>query len=209
MSTILKALRRLEQEKAQPVERALHEEVAVPKGAGSSSGRPRWLLPAIAVALAVVVGAGAVVFGLKSDRAAPAEEVAAAAPASPRPRQGAGRDSPAPDCPVAVRSERRQKMARHLIIAAAQMGPIARDEPRSSAVARMLALMREAKAGGAGLVVFPELALTSFFPRWYFEDQAEIVRDVEKGGAVFATNFSDQLDDASLNGDVERGGRLV
>ena len=65
-------------------------------------------------------------------------------------------------------------MARHLTIAAAQMGPIARGEPRSSAVARMLALMRDAKAGGAGLVVFPELALTSFFPRWYFEDQAKI-----------------------------------
>ena len=65
-------------------------------------------------------------------------------------------------------------MARHLIIAAAQMGPIARDEPRRSAVARMLALMREAKAAGAGLVVFPELALTSFFPRWYFGDQADI-----------------------------------
>jgi len=59
-------------------------------------------------------------------------------------------------------------------MAAAQMGPVARDEPRRSAVARMLTLMREAKAGGAGLVVFPELALTSFFPRWYFGDQAEI-----------------------------------
>ena len=63
---------------------------------------------------------------------------------------------------------------RTVTVAAAQMGPIARDEPRRSAVARMLALMRDARAGGAGLVVFPELALTSFFPRWYFEDQAEI-----------------------------------
>ena len=38
----------------------------------------------------------------------------------------------------------------------------------------MLALMRRAKQRGCGLVVFPELALTTFFPRWYFEDQAEI-----------------------------------
>ena len=38
----------------------------------------------------------------------------------------------------------------------------------------MLALMDEAKAGGADLIVYPELALTTFFPRWYMEDQAEV-----------------------------------
>ena len=38
----------------------------------------------------------------------------------------------------------------------------------------MIELMREAKALGAQLVVFPELALTTFFPRWYMEDQDEI-----------------------------------
>ncbi|AXS42175.1 N-carbamoyl-D-amino-acid hydrolase [Breoghania sp. L-A4] len=65
-------------------------------------------------------------------------------------------------------------MTRTLVIAAAQMGPIARDEPRSSAVARMIALMGEAAARGAHLVVFPELALTTFFPRWFMDNQAEI-----------------------------------
>lgn len=65
-------------------------------------------------------------------------------------------------------------MSRRFILAAAQLGPIARDEPRSSAVARMLAMMREAKARGASLVVFPELALTTFFPRWFMEEPAEI-----------------------------------
>jgi predicted amidohydrolase len=65
-------------------------------------------------------------------------------------------------------------MSRLLTIAAAQLGPIARDEPRASAVARMIALMERATARGAGLVVFPELALTTFFPRWFMEDQAEI-----------------------------------
>ena len=34
--------------------------------------------------------------------------------------------------------------------------------------------MRRAKARGAELVVFPELALTTFFPRWWMEDPAEI-----------------------------------
>jgi len=65
-------------------------------------------------------------------------------------------------------------MARIITVGAAQLGPIARDESRSSAVARMLDLLRQAHARGCGLVVFPELALTTFFPRWYFEDQAEI-----------------------------------
>lgn len=35
-------------------------------------------------------------------------------------------------------------------------------------------MMREAKARGASLVVFPELALTTFFPRWYIESGAEL-----------------------------------
>lgn len=65
-------------------------------------------------------------------------------------------------------------MSRKLIAAAAQLGPIARDEPRASAVARMLALLEEAHRRGATLVVFPELALTTFFPRWYLEDEAAL-----------------------------------
>ncbi|TCP44317.1 N-carbamoyl-D-amino-acid hydrolase [Rhodovulum marinum] len=67
-------------------------------------------------------------------------------------------------------------MSRKFIVAAAQMGPIAADEPRTSAVARMVAMMREAHARGARLVVFPELALTSFFPRWFIEDRDELAR---------------------------------
>ncbi len=65
-------------------------------------------------------------------------------------------------------------MARNIVIGAAQLGPIARTETRASAVARMIALMTEAKDRGVELIVFPELALTTFFPRWYTEDQTEI-----------------------------------
>lgn len=65
-------------------------------------------------------------------------------------------------------------MSRTMIVAAAQMGPIARGESRAGAVRRLLAMMREAHGRGARLVVFPELALTTFFPRWWMEDQAEI-----------------------------------
>jgi predicted amidohydrolase len=38
----------------------------------------------------------------------------------------------------------------------------------------MLALMNEARRHGCDLVVFPELALTTFFPRWYLPEQKEI-----------------------------------
>jgi predicted amidohydrolase len=37
-----------------------------------------------------------------------------------------------------------------------------------------MALMREARSSGWDLIVYPDLALTTFFPRWYMEDQAEI-----------------------------------
>src|ERR1700759_4559013 len=59
-------------------------------------------------------------------------------------------------------------------VAAAQMGPIQRDESREVVVKRMLTLMDEAKSKGADLIVYPELALTTFFPRWYMTDQAEV-----------------------------------
>lgn len=61
-----------------------------------------------------------------------------------------------------------------LTVGVAQLGPIGRNESRRSCVSRLLRLLREAKARGCRLVVFPELALTTFFPRWYFEDLAEI-----------------------------------
>ncbi|MCP5049588.1 MAG: N-carbamoyl-D-amino-acid hydrolase [bacterium] len=71
-------------------------------------------------------------------------------------------------------------MSRVLTIGAAQLGPIARDEGRSSVVRRMIALMGQAKSKGCDIVVFPELALTTFFPRWYMEDQEEIDSFFEK-----------------------------
>lgn len=56
---------------------------------------------------------------------------------------------------------------RRLVVACAQLGPIQRAEPRAVAVERMVRLMERARARGAALVVFPELALTTFFPRHY------------------------------------------
>src|SRR5690554_6096436 len=75
---------------------------------------------------------------------------------------------------------RPQSMTRKLIVGAAQLGPIARSETRTQVVARLIELMREAKARGCDVVAYPELALTTFFPRWFFEDQAEIDRWFER-----------------------------
>lgn len=63
---------------------------------------------------------------------------------------------------------------RERIIGAAQMGPIQKSDSREVVVARMIALLDQAADKGCDLVVYPELALTTFFPRWYMEDQAEV-----------------------------------
>jgi predicted amidohydrolase len=64
-------------------------------------------------------------------------------------------------------------MSRSITVAAAQLGPIQLAEPRSVAVERMVRLMQRAHQRGVELVVFPELALTTFFPRHYHENIAE------------------------------------
>ncbi len=57
-------------------------------------------------------------------------------------------------------------MARTITVAAAQMGPVQRADSRAQTMDRLVALLEQAAAGGARLVVFPELAFTTFFPRW-------------------------------------------
>lgn len=65
-------------------------------------------------------------------------------------------------------------MPRYVTVAAAQLGPVQREHSRADVVERLIHLLRDAHSLGAELVVFPELALTTFFPRWYMTDQAEI-----------------------------------
>lgn len=65
-------------------------------------------------------------------------------------------------------------MSRILKIGAAQSGPVQKADSREKTVARLLELMKQAKGQGCDLVVFTELALTTFFPRYYAEDRAEM-----------------------------------
>ncbi len=61
------------------------------------------------------------------------------------------------------------------MVGMAQMGPTARDGAREEVVKRMLGLLYEAADRGVELLVYPELALTTFFPRWFIEDEEEML----------------------------------
>jgi hypothetical protein len=60
-------------------------------------------------------------------------------------------------------------MPRIIRIAGAQTGPIQRADRRSDTLERLIALLQQSAAKGAEIVVFPELAFTTFFPRWTLE----------------------------------------
>ena len=64
-------------------------------------------------------------------------------------------------------------MMRNVRVAAAQLGPIQKSDTRQAVVRRMIDLLDEAAGRKANLIVYPELALTTFFPRWHYEDIAE------------------------------------
>ncbi len=104
-------------------------------------------------------------------------------------------------------------MSRIVTVGAAQLGPIARAEGRAEVVERLIALLRQAKAMGCDLVVFPELALTSFFPRWFMTDEAQIdayferempgpqtrplFAEAQRLGLGFCLGYAELVEDAS------------
>ena len=66
--------------------------------------------------------------------------------------------------------------SRRLKIAAAQLGPLNLADTRTTATKRLVKMLRDAHSMGAKFVVFPELAFSTFFPRYWYEDQAETDR---------------------------------
>ncbi|OAA61055.1 carbon-nitrogen hydrolase [Niveomyces insectorum RCEF 264] len=75
-------------------------------------------------------------------------------------------------------------MARKICVAAAQMGSTNTADPREKTVDRMLKLMDEAAAKGAKVIVFPETAFTTFFPRFLIKDPVELDSYFEHGDIV-------------------------
>ena len=70
-------------------------------------------------------------------------------------------------------------MTRTVTIGAAQVGPIQLADTRSAVFDRLISLLRQGADAECDLVVFPELALTTFFPRWWVDDLAEADRFYE------------------------------
>ncbi|OKL64250.1 hypothetical protein UA08_00066 [Talaromyces atroroseus] len=65
-------------------------------------------------------------------------------------------------------------MSRILKVAAAQLGPVHLDTPRAETVVRLIRLLKSAARQGATLVVFPELAFTTFFARHLFDEPTRL-----------------------------------
>jgi len=84
------------------------------------------------------------------------------------------------------------EMSRTVTIGAAQLGPVGLHERRDEVVDRLLVLLHQAHHHGCDLVVYPELALTTFFPRYWLEDQADIDAffETEMPSAATAALFS-------------------
>jgi N-carbamoyl-D-amino-acid hydrolase len=65
-------------------------------------------------------------------------------------------------------------VSRSITVAAAQLGPIGRHESRAAVVARLIALLERAAQARVDLVVFPEAALTAFFPHWWIDAEEQL-----------------------------------
>ena len=119
---------------------------------------------------------------------------------------------------------------RTITVGAAQLGPIARDESRAAVVMRQIVLLREARSRDCDLVVFPELALTTFFPRWslsgqapdaFFEhempgrDTKPLFDEARRLGLAFCLGYAELVDDGGTTHRydtailVDAAGRLV
>ena len=119
-------------------------------------------------------------------------------------------------------------MSRVLRIGGAQMGPIHKADSRQAVVRRMLDLLEQAKAQNCDFLVYPELALTTFFPRWYMTEPAEVdawferempnaaVRPLFEQAADYRIGFSFGYAELTSDGHhfntsilVDRDGRIV
>jgi predicted amidohydrolase len=56
-------------------------------------------------------------------------------------------------------------MPRHVTVAAAQLGPNNEGTPREEIVERMMALLERAIRDGVEIIAYPEMALTTYFPK--------------------------------------------
>lgn len=99
---------------------------------------------------------------------------------------------------------------RLLTVAAGQLGPVHLADSRDSVVQRMCNLLSQAASQNVNLVVFPELAFTTFFPRYLLEpkelDKYFEIEDPANGGIRYSSNVKPLFDQAlSLGIDISVG----
>ena len=87
-------------------------------------------------------------------------------------------------------------MARTVRLAAAQMGTTNKWSPREETLTRMITLLKDAATQGAKLVLFPETAFTTFFPRYLILDEAELEDWFEHGDILTAPRTKALFDTA-------------
>jgi len=76
--------------------------------------------------------------------------------------------------PVANGVHGTESSDRKFTVAGAQLGAIDTSTPRQEVLARCISLMDAAYKRGVKLIVFPEIALTTFFPRYLIQDAQEL-----------------------------------
>lgn len=79
-------------------------------------------------------------------------------------------------------------MPRIIRIAAAQVGAVHRPDARSDTLKRLIKLLDKAASQGAQVVLFPECTFTTFFPRHFFADEAELESFFEHGDVTTSEN---------------------
>src|SRR2546425_5884471 len=115
-------------------------------------------------------------------------------------------------------------MARIVTVAAAQMGPTQESSSREEIVERMLTLLDQARAQGVELVAYPEMALTTYFPKkirkdfdQFFETEIPpkalepLLRRAKEAGIAVHVGFCEKADGNYFNTALltDRDGRLV
>ncbi|OJD27704.1 hypothetical protein ACJ73_00892 [Blastomyces percursus] len=94
-------------------------------------------------------------------------------------------------------------MSRKIKVAAAQVGSVHIDSDRKETVQRLIALMKTAASSGAQLVVYPETAFTTFFPR-HLMSQAEVEEKFfEKGDDITQSENVKEFFDAAHSLDID------
>lgn len=79
-------------------------------------------------------------------------------------------------------------MPRIIRVAAAQMGRTDRTDLRPKTLSRMISLLEQAASQRARLVLFPEIAFTTFFPRYLINDSEELDSFFEHGELTTSPN---------------------